>query len=377
MSFQSVPETVPIGIAAVVAGALTVFAWRRRTMPMAPAFATMMAGETAWALGSALEPSIVELPIKCLCIDFRLLGTITALLGLMAFVFRYTGFLRWLSVYRFGLICVPAFPLLLLSWTDPWLNLYWAKLEIRDIDGLSIAVRSFGPGFWAMSAYCYALVAVSTCLLIQAAIRSAGLYRIQATIMLFGVVLPWAVEIIDLLRLCRFIPVDLVSMTFAVTGLTFLPALFRFHLLDLPPVAWAMVVKRMDDAVLVIDTWGRIVNLNPAAERLSGRHSREVTGVEATRAFGSWPSLVKRLGRIERHEESFELEGPDSVPGSSFDLRISPLGDDVRPIGWVLVLRDITGLKRAGQERLRMLREQAARPRRRRQIEPKTAFWLR
>jgi PAS domain S-box-containing protein len=248
-----------------------------------------------------------------------------------------------------------------LAWTDPWLNLYWTKLEIGSIGGSSIAIRSFGPGFWAMCAYCYALVALSTLLLIQASFRSTGLYRVQAAAMLFGVLLPCVVEIIDLLRLCRFIPVDLVSMTFAVTGLTFLPALFRFHLLDLPPVAWAMVVKRMDDAVLVIDPWGRIVNLNPAAERLIGRKSREVTGVEATRAFSEWSALADRLSRIERHEESFELDGPDSDPASSFDLRISPLGDDVRPVGWVLVLRDITGLKRADQERVRMLREQAAR----------------
>ena len=50
MTFQSIPEAIPIGIATVFSGALAVFAWRRRSMPMAPAFATMMAGETVWAL---------------------------------------------------------------------------------------------------------------------------------------------------------------------------------------------------------------------------------------------------------------------------------------------------------------------------------------
>ena len=110
MTFQSIPEAIPIGIAAVFSGTLAVFAWSRRSMPMAPAFATMMAGETVWALGSALEPSIVELPIKRLCIDLRLLGTVTAMLGLVAFVFRYTGLFRWLKAYRFGAICARHFP---------------------------------------------------------------------------------------------------------------------------------------------------------------------------------------------------------------------------------------------------------------------------
>ena len=61
--------------------------------------------------------------------------------------------------------------------------------------------------------------------------------------MLFGVLLPWVVEVADMSRLFGFIPVDLVSMSFAVTGLSFLPALSHFRLLEVTPVAWAEVVS--------------------------------------------------------------------------------------------------------------------------------------
>ena len=244
MSFQNVPAAIPIGFAAALSGALALFAWRRRAMPMAPAFAVMMAGETAWALGAALEPMVIDLAIKRLCIDLRLLGTLTALLGLLAFVLRYTGRLAWLDVRRFGLIAAPGILLVGLAWTDRWHHLYWTRLSNEKLGESWIAIRSFGPGFWAFFAYGYALVAVSTVLLGQAVVRSTGLYRAQAALMLFGVLLPWVVEIADMSHLFGFIPVDLVSMTFAVTGLTFLPALFRFRLLDLTPVAWAEVVER-------------------------------------------------------------------------------------------------------------------------------------
>ena len=114
-----------------------------------------------------------------------------------------------------------------------------------------------------MFAYCYTVVAVSTVLLAKAVMRFTGIYRAQAAVMLFGVLLPWAVNIIDMKRMLGFIPVDLVSMTFAVTGLTFLPALYWFRLLDVIPLAWATVVKLMKDPVVVIDPWGRIVDLEP------------------------------------------------------------------------------------------------------------------
>ncbi len=103
-------------------------------------------------------------------------------------------------------------------------------------------------------------------------------------------------------------------MAFAVTGLAFVPGLFRYRLLDLTPVAWAAVVEGMDDPVLVIDPEGRIVELNPAAERVAGRKASEVLGTEAVQAFAGWPSLADRLGRIEEQgEAAFELEGPDAT----------------------------------------------------------------
>jgi signal transduction histidine kinase/ActR/RegA family two-component response regulator len=361
MTFQAVPEAIPIGIATVISGTLALVAWRHRKMPMAPAFAVMTSGQTLWALGAAIEPVVAEMPIKRLCIDVRVAGTLVALLGLLAFVFRYAGLFRWLKASRFSAICVPALHLLVLVWTDPWHHLYWAKLSNERVGDVMIAIRSYGPGFWALIVYCYLLAAASALLLGQKFIGSRGVHRIQAGVMLFGVLLPWLLDIMDMLGLFGFIPVDLVSMSFAVTGLTFLPALFRFHLIDLPPVAWAVVVKGIDDPVVVIDPWRRIVEANPAAERLLCRTSREIMGVEAAAAFSKWPALAERLGQVGADVESLEVEKPNSNSASSFDARISPLGEHVRPSGWVLVLRDISGLRRAEEERVRMLREQAAR----------------
>ncbi len=47
-------------------------------------------------------------------------------------------------------------------------------------------------------------------------------------------------------------------------------AIFRYHLLDLIPIARAVVVKRMRDGVIVVDSDGRLVDPNPAAHRMLG-----------------------------------------------------------------------------------------------------------
>ena len=63
----------------------------------------------------------------------------------------------------------------------------------------------------------------------------------------------------------------------------------------------------------------------------------------------------------EHGESSFELSGPDLEAKWAFDARISRLGGQAELLGWVVVLRDITAHKRAEEERVRMLSEQAAR----------------
>src|SRR5262245_18389706 len=153
MTFQAVPEVIPVGVAGILSAALTVFAWRRRTMPAAPAMTAMMAGETVWALGATLEPVVVELPVKRLLVNLRLPGTLAAIPALLAFTLRCTGRLRWLRPRPFAAVRAPAVLLLGLAWTDSWHHLYWARLSYEDFLGLKIVIRTYGPGFWATIPY--------------------------------------------------------------------------------------------------------------------------------------------------------------------------------------------------------------------------------
>ncbi len=322
---------------------LALFAWRRREMPRAPAFGTMMVGEMVWAAAEAVELMVDDLRVMWFCVNLRVLGAVTSILGMLGFVLHYTGRGRWLSLRRFAAICALPLVMLPVAWTNPWHYAFWSWIRLERVDGFLMLVRGYGTGFWVLFGYCYLLTGVSTLLLAEAVVRSAGVYRAQAAVMLFGVIVPWVVSIIDMTQVFGFFYVDTAAATFAVTGLAFFPGLFRLRLLDLTPVAWAAVVERMNDPVVVIDAGGRIVVLNPAARQLVGQPARESLGVEATRAFGRWPALADRLARIKEYREaSFELEGADPVRARLFDARISCLGDEELPSGWVLVLRDIT-----------------------------------
>jgi signal transduction histidine kinase len=127
--------------------------------------------------------------------------------------------------------------------------------------------------------------------------------------------------------------------------------LFRFRLLDLAPIARSSVFETMLDAVLVLDPYRRVVNLNPAAERALGVPADQAVGRRVEELLGVAPSLVERADDPVLPEE---LE----LGGRRCELSTTPLRDrGGRVTGRLVVLRDVTE-RQLAHERLLALDEQ-------------------
>ena len=296
MTFQANPEAIPFFVAAAIAAGVAFFATRRRATPMTIAFTMMMAGESAWALFEALELVFADLETKKLCFTLRATGSVTAVLSLLATVLIFTRRDSWLRPPR--IVAVYAVPVLLLAaaWTNPWHHLYWTRLWNAQIGGHWIAMPVYGPLFTAHFFYCYSLVGISSCLLARAVYQSAGVYRSQAAVMLFGVLLPWVVNILDMTRLFGFIYVDSAAIGFASdrSGVYSRAGTLPAARPDAGGLGGGRRSHRRRgrrDRSLGPDR--RV--LNPAAQRLIGRPEADVVGRPVTQAFTSWRALAKHL----------------------------------------------------------------------------------
>src|SRR5205807_10207175 len=156
---------------------------------------------------------------------------------------------------------------------------------------------------------------------------------------------------------------DLTPLAFTVTGIAMAWSLFRFRLLDLTPVARHAVVESMSDAVIVLDKYNRITDLNPAAQRILGHTLSELVGQPAAQVASAWPEQVERFrGATEAHEEIVL-----AVDGTAcyFDLRLSSLYHQHGSLtGRLIVLREITERKQAMEalEQARAAAEAANQP---------------
>ena len=198
MIFQSNPEAIPFVVAALIAGGLARFAWQEAQAADGPGvrhddgrrgYLGTLRGARAGVRRPPDQENMLRLSgsparsPRCSACSRSCSATPAMFAG-----WRGTGSGRsaprrssWSS----------------LAWTDQWHHLYWTRFANATIGGFKIAAPECGPGFWAAIAFFYTIVGLSIFLLAQAVARIAGVYRAQAAVMLFGVLVPSVIDLLD------------------------------------------------------------------------------------------------------------------------------------------------------------------------------------
>jgi PAS domain S-box-containing protein len=336
------------------------YVWRRRGDALAVSLLVMLLAGLAWSVAYALELSSTDPATRQLWGDLKYVGICLLTPAWLAFVFHYTGRVKWPSRLVGALLAVEPLALLLLLANDASHDL----VRFYPADGGPVAEA--GPLFWVHLVYTDVLLWAGTAVFILASARLSRLYRRQSIVVFVAVLLPWAVNLLYNLDVGPFGQVDLSPFAFTLTAGVLVFGVFRFGLLDQRPVARSQIFETINDPVLVLDPWGRIIDANPAAGRLVGRPAGEAVGRSAV-------ELLPALGdRAAGQATASEL----TVADRTYDLVISSLpGRPGRRGGQLVVARDVSERRQAEQAlHTAFEREQAAAEHLRSLDELKTAF---
>lgn len=336
---------------------LAAYAWRRRTAPGASTFAVVMLLAAVWTGAYAMQVSSYDLPDHIFWSDVKYFGIVGCPLGWLIFALQYVGLDGRINRRNIALLLVEPVITLLVVWTDQFHTLSRYNWQFVDNGYFAATAVTFGPYYWFNVVYQYSLVAIGVVLLLRALFRSQDLYRSQALAFAVGAAGPVVASVVFIAGLSPVRGLDTVPFGFLASGLAFSWALFRYRALDVMPVAREAILSKMSDAVLVLDSRSRIVDVNPAAEQLIGRPGVALLGQTINEAFPDRGDLVERYGHLTEARAEFSLQAPGG--GRTYDLSIAPLYDRAGQLGGRLfVLRDITYLK-LNENELRHARDEA------------------
>jgi len=314
----------------------------------------MMLAVFVWSFGYAFEIGATGLGAKVFWAKVEYLGIVTVPFAWLVFALRYAGWDRLFTRRNLALLAAVPLATLLLVATNEAHGLIWSRTALSP-SGRFLTL-DYGAGFWVYWAYSYALLVLGTLFLVSMLVRSPRVYREQGAALLVAVAAPWVGNGMYVTGLSPAPNLDLTPFAFLLSGAAISWGFFRFRLLDIVPVARDAVVEGMDDGVVVVDTEGRVVDLNPAARRILDRPGGVPVGDPLRRLA---PGLDALLADASGEERS-EVRLGEDARRRSYDLSVSPLRDRAgRRTGRLLILHDVTERKRAEEELIRQKAELA------------------
>jgi signal transduction histidine kinase len=311
------------------------YVWRRRRASAGASLAVVLAAAGWWGLAYALELAATELSTKLLWGDAKWLGICLLPPAWFAFIMQYTGRDRWVNRSTMVALAVPPAAVIVLLANDATHDLvrYYPPSAAADPED---AIAQVGPLFWPFLVYADLVVWGCTALFVWTLTRLSRLYWRQSLLLIVTVLLPFLANILHNLNVGPFGRVELTPFLFVLTGAVLVWGIFRFRLLDLAPIARSSVLATIQDGVLVLDPYWRVVNLNPAGQRAVGVSATEAIGQRAEALLGVDPAVLQRAGGRHLPEEI-------SLGDCHFELTTAPLRDrGGRETGRVLMLRDVT-----------------------------------
>jgi PAS domain S-box-containing protein len=347
-----VPYVAALVFSALVSLILAVItASSNRAAPGSRWATALMVGICMWSASSAAEWAAREPATQLLWARVVYIGIVIVPAAWFGFALTYTGHGGFLRGAGWAWLTIEPFMVLTLVWTNDQHSIFWSNLRIVERGGYSMLQFGHGPAFWAHATYSYALLAVGAVAIFRAVAGTPHLYRGQAAALLVGVLAPWLANVLYVTRLSPWPEVDPTPLAFTVTGLALTCAMVRYSLWRLSPVARAAVVEGMRDSVFVFDEQGRLVDLNPAAQRIVGRSARTAIGQTIAQLLPGRAELVAQLSGLT--EGQWEIALGEGDARGWYDMRVSALHNGSGRLGGhLIVLRDISEIKRTEEQLL-------------------------
>jgi two-component system cell cycle sensor histidine kinase/response regulator CckA len=331
-------------VAALIEAAVALYAWRQRMTAGAMQLVALMAAAIIWTLAYGLELVSTSLAIKMVWIGIAYLGIAFLPILYLRFIIAYTQRATWLLRWRGAPWYIIPIATIALNWTNGAHGLYYQRVTLVNEGPFVLLSVTPGLWLWVFVVYSYALIALGAVLFWRAARDTSPLQRGRSVMVAISTFAPWIANLLQLFELHPFMPLDITPLAVACSGLAIMWGMFRYRLFSLAPIAREHVVEMMSDAVIVVNTRNRIIDLNPAAQRLFAPGGGSLFGQRIEALLAPWPVLMQAC--CEPVEQVLEVEY-DRSTHQVFEVKISPLvGDGGGINGRLLIWRNITQSRR-------------------------------
>jgi diguanylate cyclase (GGDEF)-like protein/PAS domain S-box-containing protein len=328
--------------------ALAWFVWNRSKTYFAMAFLAMMVALAVWTFSYAMVFAAPDFDQKFFWTRIEYIGIGLIPASWLCLALQYPllrGRVRSIGRLYLALMVEPLL-IQALVWTNESHHLFWSSTTIYVGSFYTNLLLVPGPAFWVHAVYSYLLLLIGTLLLVRVVWRTTGLYRKQITAIGFGAGLPWLGNLLVILGFSPLPHVDITPLLFALSSPLLVWGFFRFRLMDILPIAYSSIVENLQDGVLVLDSFHRIIAVNLAGQKIIGSTSKELIGQSLETLTSQLGGLAEHIQKVVDSKTESQFEAAKGT--QYFEIRLSPLIASSGALdGILMIFHDITQHKQA------------------------------
>jgi PAS domain S-box-containing protein len=136
---------------------------------------------------------------------------------------------------------------------------------------------------------------------------------------------------------------DITPFAFTVSGVFIATGLFRYGLLEQPPIDNQTIIDNIPDPLLVINENRRILYMNHAFEKLAGLTPGTSIKQPVRDVLPNWPDIFT----ICQYKLRQEITTDDGKQALALEVQISPLYEGKTQVGCAYTFRDISPTRKA------------------------------
>lgn len=332
-------------VAAAISLRVAYYIWPRRQTNGGYLLFVLALEVALWAFTAAGEYSATTREMKILWGKASYLGIVSIAPLWMLFSAQYTGSFPWLTRRNYYLFWIIPIVILGLVFSNEYYGLIWTSITHAGNLNSDWLIYEHGPAFWVLIVYSYSLLLTGAFVLIRFAIQYHRTFKMQAFVLVLGVLVSWSGNLIYLSNSNPWPGLDLTPFAFSITGVIFAWGLQQFHVFKLVPLARDALVDQMIDGIIVLGQDNLLIDINPSAKEMLSCKKETLIGQQVNHLFPEWfVDSIKQCDSVTIHRE-FELCDQRWV-----EMIISVLQDNQKKFnGKLVVLRDISKRKQIEQ----------------------------
>ncbi|MEL7655018.1 MAG: histidine kinase N-terminal 7TM domain-containing protein, partial [Bacillota bacterium] len=343
MNYQYVPYLWITILLSFIIISLIVYAWKNQTVLGARYFLLTLILVEVWISAQGFEMAALNLSTKLIWANIQYIPIMLTPITYFYLTLQFTRSDIWLQRRWFHALLLIA-PLLIniILWTR---FSYLIRQNVSlDMSGTFPTIsKTYGPLFWVFASFNYLITILTFINLLISLKEKAPIYRKQILFLMTALFFPILSNLLYISGMNPF-RVDTTPVFFGFSAMMISLGIFRYRLFDIIPIAHSTVIYKMKIGMIVLDNEGRILDINPAAERMMNIKSKNLIGCSMEEKLGGLPELIQ-ICKADR-ETVCEIDLNDSGTHFYYEVSLTKVKNfDQQPIGQLLQIYDISERK--------------------------------